>query len=165
MVNKNLILSKRSGRTIMKEQIAIIYNNNLKVLGSYDYNDKYDYFERPPLVVLFDHKGYKFFIIAVHVKPTNATNEIKALNEVYKRNKFRLKNGLIIGDLNADCDYVKEPLLTEWEWIIEEPTSTKTECVYDNILIRPGTLIGYSGVNHNITMGDHYPVYIDLKTD
>lgn len=49
-----------------------------------------------------------FFLVGVHVKPTDTVAELNALDDVYDLAavKFGTLNGVLLGDFNADCSYL-----------------------------------------------------------
>ena len=110
-------------------------------------------FFRPPLVVLVDVKELgrmrKFMLIGLHARPFRAYSELNGLVDTYvwAMNKFNAKNALILGDLNADCEYfgpVDEQqnfLVTrkkDFLWLVENKARTNTAakpCAFDRSAI------------------------------
>lgn len=82
--------------------------------------------------------------VAIHTKPSAATQEIDNLVDVYDDvvQRWKMDNVVIMGDLNAACDYVKD---TEWKnirlandkrfwWLIDDCQDTTikgSRCAYD----------------------------------
>jgi endonuclease/exonuclease/phosphatase family metal-dependent hydrolase len=189
----NYVVSDRLGRTTSKEQYAYFYNTQkIEVIGiPYVFNDSNDLFEREPFVANFKAKNSSldFVSITIHTKPENATQEINNLSLVVDDAKNRSPNEsdfIIMGDLNADCDYFDEnsqsPLKSsDYFWIINNSVDTTTKstvCTYDRIIITTpakNDFTGDSGVFrfdtvYNLTyenttaVSDHYPVYADFRS-
>ncbi|GFT77555.1 deoxyribonuclease-1 [Nephila pilipes] len=142
----------------VNEFCAIFYRTDkLRILKSESYHDP-DTFYRKPFFVLFDAPTLRdmkrFGLIGFHVKPSQAVREIDALVEVYDfmKMKYNIEDILLMGDFNADCDYVKEK---DWEkielwtnptftWLIDHSADTTTNyrsCALDRIV--------YAGENMN----------------
>lgn len=110
------VVSERLGRTVSKEQYAFIYNTQtMQVIGSpYVYPDTKDIFQREPYVVNFKAMSgnFDFVLVTVHTDADNtATQEINDQPQVVADAKSRYQGEgdfLIMGDLNADCDYFNE---------------------------------------------------------
>ena len=87
-----------------------------------------------------------FVLIGIHVKPNRAQYEINELANVYTRimQQSGYENALILGDLNADCNffrirkrrrnalYSNRQLFT---WLVEDGQKTnalaRSHCAYD----------------------------------
>jgi endonuclease/exonuclease/phosphatase family metal-dependent hydrolase len=171
------MLSQRLGRSSSKEQYALFYKKGL-VLNETIFPDKDDIFEREPAIIYIQIEDKNYSIINIHVKPTDAENEISNLKQVivYTQNLFKDKDFILLGDLNADCSYYNEYLdiLKEYYWAIPNDMDTTvaySSCTYDRII----TNMNYcnSGVyNFNLVynldqdetrkISDHYPVWIGL---
>ena len=185
------VVSERLGRTTSKEQYAYFYNTQkIELIGNpYVFPDSEDLFEREPFVANFKAKNgsLDFISITIHTKPENATQEINDLPVVVDDAKQRYQGEddfIIMGDLNADCDYFDEnsqsPLRSiEYFWIINNSVDTTTKstiCTYDRIIITTpakNDFTGDSGVFrfdtvYNLTyenttaVSDHYPIYADF---
>ncbi|MEE2744641.1 MAG: endonuclease/exonuclease/phosphatase family protein, partial [Bdellovibrionota bacterium] len=106
-----VIVSSPDGRSRYKEQYAYFFREGyFEYFKSSVYPDPKDYFERNPFLLHIRPKSSKkgLFIIGAHIKPSDAVNEIKALEKVYAYGKkhFKEKDAIIMGDLNADCSYM-----------------------------------------------------------
>jgi endonuclease/exonuclease/phosphatase family metal-dependent hydrolase len=185
------VVSERLGRTQSKEQYAYFYNTQtIELIGNpYVFPDSEDLFEREPFVANFKAKNgsLDFVSITIHAKPENATQEINDLPFVVDdaKKKYQGEDDFIImGDLNADCDYFNEnsqsPLKSsDYFWIINNSVDTTTKstvCTYDRIIITSpakNDFTGDSGVfrfdsvynltyENTIAVSDHYPVYADF---
>ena len=87
----------------------------------------------------------QFFIIASHTRPSDAVSEINDLVTVFDSvsDHFNTLDGIIMGDLNADCTYVSKSVFntlalfnnTNFTWWIssdyDTTTNTNTHCAYD----------------------------------
>ncbi|XP_078270032.1 deoxyribonuclease gamma-like isoform X2 [Rhinoraja longicauda] len=172
----------------------------LSVKRSYQYPDfpsnNEDAFAREPFVAWFSspYTSVKdFVVIPLHSVPRSSAREIDALYDVYTamRRRWRAKYFIIMGDLNADCDYVRRK---EWKnirlrndtnfaWLIGdgEDTTVKesTHCAYDRIVLRGEKLLkavvpdSVSVFNFKevygmterqaLNVSDHYPVEVNLR--
>ena len=85
-------------------------------------------------------------LVGIHVKPSDAEAEIDALVKVYDETvqKFYTFNVLLMGDMNADCSYVKDNVYdrlyfttdSRFLWLIDKLTDTTvsgTHCAYDRL--------------------------------
>jgi endonuclease/exonuclease/phosphatase family metal-dependent hydrolase len=183
------VVSERLGRTTSKEQYAYLFNTQtMQVIGSpYVYLDSNDIFQREPYVAEFKAKkgNFDFVLITIHTDPDTATQEINYLPKIVEDAKIKYLNEgdlVIMGDLNADCDYFKEnsqsPLRSSdyYYWIINnsvDTTTKSTDCSYDRIIITTPAITDYTGSSgvfrfdkaYNLTydgtiaVSDHYPVY------
>ncbi|MBE0427929.1 MAG: endonuclease/exonuclease/phosphatase family protein [Candidatus Methanoperedens sp.] len=118
------VVGERLGRTVSKEQYAYIYNNQtIELIGSpYTFPDPSDIFHREPYIANFKARdgNFDFVLITLHSDPNTATQEINDLPIVvnYTKSQFHDEGDFIIlGDLNADCNYFKEdgpsPLMSD----------------------------------------------------
>jgi deoxyribonuclease-1-like protein len=166
-------ISSRAGRSSSKEQYGIIYKEDINITSFIDYNpDSMDRWERPPIEVSFLINNYEFRATNIHIKPENATIELKELEMNYYLSSWA-GNRVWLGDFNADCSYYDENnktvFLNEY-WVIQDyddTTATNSNCAYDRIIINKDTQQEYLryGIYKNITteISDHYPVWIEIK--
>jgi endonuclease/exonuclease/phosphatase family metal-dependent hydrolase len=163
-------VSSRAGRSSSKEQYGIIYRKNIQVIAFKDYNpDSLDRWERPPIRVLFNVSNFVFSVYNIHIKPDDVQKELSNLqNEIYE-----FDNLIILGDLNADCDYYNPVLNTEfdnWFWLIkdsDDTTVSASSCAYDRILVTPpiqNQYVSYGIDKEGITkeVSDHYLVWVEI---
>lgn len=195
--NYDYIIGPRLGRTTAKEQYAFFYNTDtVTELDSYTYDDSAsDTFHREPFIAHFKAKSATFdvVIINIHVDPDDAKSEINDLPNVITdaTTHFSESDVVLLGDLNADCDYFDEndqtsPLRTgNFRWLISNDMDTNvaaSSCTYDRI-ISTSTLnedyTGNSGVfrfdqKYELDcepkeVSDHYPVasefFVNKDTD
>lgn len=147
-----ILVSHRLGRASSKEQYVYLYRKSaLKVVDSYPYADADDVFDREPFIARFTTTGASvkdFFVVPLHAAPESAAKEIGALVKVYDDavRRWGVKNAVIMGDMEADCDYFsksdkeKSPLRTDlrFSWLVpdEADTTTKsTDCAYDRVVV------------------------------
>ncbi len=171
-----MVVSERLGRTISKEQYAYFYKSSkLTLLTSYVYNDQNgDVFEREPFIAYFESPTTavdRFAMFGIHIKPTEAVDEINRLVDVYDDfvERFGQENAIIGGDFNADCRYVSNSALNDslllrtdqrFQWIIPDDLDTTvlaTDCAYDRFVIAGDEL------NDNIVPGRSGVFYFDNK--
>ncbi|XP_067908417.1 deoxyribonuclease gamma-like [Heterodontus francisci] len=192
------IISERLGRLAYKEQYAFIYRPKLlSVKRSYQYRDhQADVFAREPFVVWFSSRSAMvkdFVIIPQHTRPGSSVSEINALYDVYMemKQRWRAKYFILMGDFNADCDYVRKKEWTNirlrndtnFVWLIGDNNDTtvkeSTHCAYDRIVLRGVKLIKAvipNSVNifnfkeaygmteaQALNVSDHFPVEVDLQ--
>uniref|UniRef100_UPI00398F0EDA deoxyribonuclease gamma-like isoform X1 n=1 Tax=Pristiophorus japonicus TaxID=55135 RepID=UPI00398F0EDA len=195
------IISERLGRMSYKEQYAFIYRHKLlSVKRSYQYPDRQagdeDVFAREPFVVWFSSRYTTvkdFVIIPQHTMPNSAVREIDELYDVYleMKRRWRAKNFILMGDFNADCDYVRKKQWknirlrndTNFIWLVGDKNDTtvkeSTHCAYDRIVLHGEKLIKAvvpNSVNifnfkeayglterQALNVSDHFPVEVDLQ--
>jgi len=163
-------ISERDGRTTNKEQIGIIYKNNINLLSLKSLEDPNDVWERSPIVADFKVGEYEFTAYSTHIKPDNAVSEIKALEQVV----IDEGNVMVLGDLNADCSYYDTDevyTFIDWEWLIRDSDDTtvseNTDCAYDRIIVNNDMIeeIYYVRIfDFDITekYSDHYIVSVEV---
>ncbi len=184
----DFVQSERLGRTTSKEQYAYIYNTQtMQQIGDpYTFPDSNDLFQREPYIAEFKVRdsNFDFVLITSHIDPDTADQEINDLPNVVENAKGRYQGEgdfIILGDLNADCNYFDEnsgsPLRSsDYLWVINnsiDTTTKATACTYDRIILTSQAkddFTGNSGVfrfdqvynlsyNMTISVSDHYPVY------
>jgi len=187
------VISRRVGRTRVKEQYAFIYNrktvkyNNNAVL----YNDREnDNFEREPFLASFTAERFDFTLINIHLKPGDVKREIKALENVFRKlqqESIPDKDIIILGDLNTDCRYFDEDQNTFFPKNIFsrvinnalDTTVSDSKCTYDRIIFSkkytdedyagPAGVFKYDSVyklkTAPLKISDHYPVYAVFYTE
>jgi len=164
-------ISSRAGRSTSKEQYGIMYKKSINLTTITDYNpDPYDRWERPPIMARFNYEGYEFDVYNIHVKPDDAASEIFDLYYFISG----AGNTIVMGDLNADCDYYNNDIWVEfddWHWLIKDyddtTVSDSTNCAYDRIIISDGIqkeLYSFGIQSEGITseMSDHYIVWLEV---
>ena len=185
----SLALSEPIGRTNSKEQYAYIYDDEaLSLVGVEVYQDLQDDFEREPYIGIWENPfGYRFATIGLHARPSDVYRELASLPRVlsYVRNQWDLDDIMIMGDLNADCNYYNperngftmiDPEV--WVWIENEAdtTVTPTNCAYDRFLtvgdlkhyVVETEVFDFQKAYRLSTatakqVSDHYPIEISLK--
>ncbi|XP_066267661.1 deoxyribonuclease-1-like [Branchiostoma lanceolatum] len=199
--NYDMVISDRLGRTTSKEQYAFFYRTDvgLALTNSYHYDDGNeamgtDTFEREPFIARFSSSRTAvrdFVLVAIHTAPDHAKEEIQALDTVRESivSRWRITDIMIMGDFNADCNYVRPShwdsisLWTRYrtyDWLIGhdvDTTATSTNCAYDRIVVSGPTLkssvLPNSGSVYDFSrhlhcnceatsVSDHYPVEVDL---
>ncbi|KAM5227749.1 deoxyribonuclease-1 [Ctenodactylus gundi] len=195
------VVSEPLGRNSYKEQYLFVYRpDQVSVLDSYYYDDGCepcgnDTFSREPAIVKFSSpftQVREFAIVPLHAAPTDAVAEIDALYDVYLdvRQKWGLKDIMLMGDFNAGCSYVTP---SQWpsirlrtspafQWLIPDTadtTVTSTDCPYDRIVVAgshlqdavipesaaPFDFQAAYGLSDQLAeaISDHYPVEVTLK--
>ena len=85
-----------------------------------------------------------FFLTGLHAEPDNINTsvELNALVGVYSltSNLLQTTNGVLLGDFNADCQYLSNARYSElklvtdsrFTWLLDEDTTvSSTVCAYD----------------------------------
>ncbi len=171
LVNYTCITSSRAGRSSSKEQYGVIYKKGINLTSFYDYNpDAQNRWERPPIRTDFNINGYSLTIYNIHTKPDDVKQELDYLKDIV----IDTGNVLILGDLNADCNYYnnnKETEFDSWQWLIqdsEDTTSSNSDCAYDRIILNNDAYEEYKSygiyskdITENIS--DHYLVWVELE--
>ena len=185
-------VSRRLGSTDMKEQYAYLYRDSkVSLVDVRLYPDHDNDFERPPYLARFrEHQSREdFTLIGIHVDPDEAYYEIESLSGVgtYVKRSMREHDYIILGDLNADCTYLKEHELEElslyqssaYTWQITNDFDTTTalsSCAYDRIITHGSTTDWAKSVDvyrfdrrFRLSrdavrrISDHYPVEVNLR--
>ncbi|CAG5084610.1 Oidioi.mRNA.OKI2018_I69.PAR.g10690.t1.cds [Oikopleura dioica] len=174
----------RQGTTSSKEQVGFIWDrNDFSKVDGYDFDDSSTlWFERPPTVLVLERvsvnyeqfQTQKLGIISGHLKPVTGVSdmvtedEINHLQDVYNDLLVKhpdINDVLIVGDFNADCNYVANPesltLYTEPsnDWLIPfeaDTTVSPTDCAYDHIVL-------YGNIRNNVVSSGvfDYQTYYD----
>lgn len=179
----SVTVGPRLGRTTSKEQYAFYYDMRfVQLMGKpATYPDADDVFEREPLAARFSAGGFDFVLVNVHVKPDDADAEIRALADVvaWAEGEFQDADVIVLGDLNADCDYFDEAerqAAGAMNWITPDDFDTTvkgTVCTYDNFLLSDSLMDEFSGeievfrfdTEYGLDqptaedVSDHYPVF------
>ena len=187
----DFVVGERLGRTTSKEQYAYFFNTEtMQQVGStYTYPDPNDLFQREPYVAEFKARNgnFDFVLITIHTDPDTATQEINDLPAVVENAKGNYQGEgdfIILGDLNADCNYFNEnsgsPLRSsDYLWVINnsiDTTTKSTACTYDRIILTSQAKTDFAGNSgvfrfdeaYNLTydmtvaVSDHYPVYAEF---
>ncbi|PIN83397.1 hypothetical protein COV61_03195 [Candidatus Micrarchaeota archaeon CG11_big_fil_rev_8_21_14_0_20_47_5] len=171
MEGYNCLNSSRAGRSSSKEQYGVIYKK-VSIVSMKDYNpDIQDRWERPPFQITFKRGNYTFTALVEHAKPDDAPKEMSALNALASNMSGNL---VVLGDLNADCNYYtnKTDFKGSWFWALKTGTDTttgNTNCTYDRMIFNSDMKNEYiaSGVfsdGINSSISDHYLVWSEIKT-
>ncbi len=188
--NYQMVISERLGRTASKEQYAYIYRaDKLSVDQARVVGTQVD-FERPPYLARFSSLtgNLKFWMLGIHDDPDHVLLELNNLSTVINNLPSRASDEamLIVGDMNADCDYLKPAeramatLFQDNRFTLQvgdqvDTTTSPTDCTYDRIFsdslidtffMDTGILLFDQslGLIPTVTkkISDHYPVWIRL---
>ena len=178
----------RLGRTSSKEQYAYIYREEIELLGNSTFNDSDDLFHREPYMARFRTGDFDFVLITLHSDPDETPQELDSLPLAldYARERYEEDDFILLGDMNADCNYLKEGedislRNGSFIWLVGDDADTtvkSTDCAYDRIIILNSTLDEYSGIfgifrfdeeyglNQSMaeSVSDHYPVWATFIT-
>ncbi|CAG0887861.1 unnamed protein product [Darwinula stevensoni] len=184
--------SPRLGRTTYKEQYLFLYEPSVfQVEDAILYDDTADdIFEREPYYVTFRSGNFMFTMGTIHVKPDDAVPELiqfAPANDWVTEN-HGMQDFLLLGDFNADCDYVSGSdwdeigLWTqpEYRWLVDNDADTtvnsNTDCAYARVVAKgPELQARISDVRvrrfdeefgleqaEALDVSDHYPVEFTL---
>jgi endonuclease/exonuclease/phosphatase family metal-dependent hydrolase len=179
------VVSPRLGRTSSKEQYSFIYRSDtMRVTEPTTYPDLHDVFEREPYMALVAPRSstYEFVLVQVHTKPTDAENEIRALEDVsdYAAAYYGMNDIIILGDFNAGTNYFKRDTeLEDHFWLISDDADTMSgsshqahdrvvtridfgdniDCFVDNY--EDDSLFGNQELI--LATSDHFPVFCEMR--
>ena len=126
---------------------------------------------RQPYVGKFNVSGKEFNLIQVHTSPSRNVLELEALYDFYTSvDGF---NKIVLGDLNADCSYLRakdKVRLESLSWALSEDTTiAKSDCTYDQFAFLDVGYVESGVVRYDLENGmtleeadkisDHYPVW------
>ncbi|WP_159455588.1 endonuclease/exonuclease/phosphatase family protein [Pseudobacteriovorax antillogorgiicola] len=184
-----ITVSKALGRTSSREQYAYLYNDDrIKLIHSEVYQDWDDRFEREPYIAIWQTPGaFRFATIGIHVKPDDVEQELRALGDVvsYVKDQHSMNAILVMGDLNADCDYFNPESLgfsmidhkiKVWIEDHQDTTVSATHCAYDRFIttealspkVSKAAVFDYQEA-YNLSLAaakkvsDHYPIELQLN--
>ena len=186
------VLGPRLGRTSSKEQYAFIYDATRIEMDPdsvYTIEDPDDFLHRPPLIALFRVRGpppdeaFTFKLVNVHTDPDDASQELNALDEVYRavRTDHRSDEDdiIILGDLNADDQHLGElGRIPGMACAVSGiPTNTRRSEQLDNILYHSQATSEYTGRHGVLNMmrefnlslalalevSDHCPIWAEFS--
>lgn len=153
------LVGPRLGRTVSKEQYVFLYNQDTVAFvpqSDYTINDPNDLLHREPYVASFQAlapagvEPFTFTLINIHTDPDETDQELDALAEVFhvvRQSNPAEDDVILLGDLNVD--YTRLGLLGQIPNIVctvqGEPTNTRMNKSYDNIIFDRTTTTEFSG--------------------
>lgn len=158
----------RLGRSNSKEQYVLYYIPSRVQLTFADVvEDPQDQFERPPLLAKMRAGNFDFTLVAIHIKPDDAEDELQALAQVADALLAEdpdEKDVIVLGDLNADGSYFNEDrietvfLPDTYHVVIDNSmiTTTRSENTYDRIILAEGAF------DHEFIAGSAAPFLFDF---
>ncbi|MBA46037.1 MAG: hypothetical protein CMB31_05565 [Euryarchaeota archaeon] len=186
-----MLLSERSGQQEDdiggQEQYAVFYRNTA-VVPSDDYmlyNDsELDEFYREPFLTEFtvltkngQISNLTFLMISIHTSPEVTVEELQSLSNL-TMSFPESKRLIILGDMNADCNYASLNELdslkirnSNFTWIVPDDADTtfsSTRCAYDRIILDEqisSSYTGWWGIDRemsNSNVSDHFPIWFEL---
>ena len=188
-----MVEGPRLGRTGSKEQYVIYYvPAKLELLDAFTWPDPDDEFEREPIVATFRSGNLDFTIIACHIKPDDAENELRAMQRISASILTQAdvdRDLILLGDFNADGSYLDEEELPSifpqdlyrvlisndvdtmttsdntYDRIIVTSNTTELECDFSSSSVMPFDVeLGLCEGTFVSSVSDHFPVYTDLIT-
>lgn len=147
-----------------------------------------DKYQREPFIAYFKAKdgSFDFVVIDIHTEPDDTKSELNDLPNVITdaSNHFSERDVILLGDMNADCDYLNEDDQTltlrnqSYRWLITNDMDSNvadTSCTYDRMIVTSTLdedLSGISGVFRfdqqfeldcaAKEISDHYPVFAEF---
>jgi endonuclease/exonuclease/phosphatase family metal-dependent hydrolase len=132
---------------------------------------------RNPYIFRIRINQTEFNLMTAHTSPSKNAAELAELENAFSKViSMNLSNPVLLGDLNADCDYLTDgtPIslrAAEYYWIIPNDVDTTvgmTHCAYDRIIVNAESkarFTGNWGVYTNVTddLSDHYPVWAEFR--
>jgi len=171
-------VSSETGRVGEKERYGVIYDQDLVDYDNMEefYPDTDDRWEWPPIRVTFYIGDYELFIYSVHVKSSDAVDEISELEDLVEDEADEEDNIIILGDLSASCDEYdrdEEDDFSDWDWVIDDnddtTSSEDSDCAYDRIIINDNVKDSHidEGIEEDIEEDEsaHYLVWIELEVE
>jgi endonuclease/exonuclease/phosphatase family metal-dependent hydrolase len=129
-------------------------------------------FERPPVFVVLNINNTILRFWVAHLKPSNATAEMGMFERIVPNRDATI----IMGDLNADCNYykpTKENYFDDWIWLIGNDDDTTTTqfnsyCAFDRIIVTQQaneSIVKYGIWRHGVDekLSNHYPVWVEIR--
>ena len=189
--NWEMLLSERSGQQEDdiggQEQYAVYYRNTAvhPVNDSKLYNDTLlDEFYREPFLTEFtvltkngELSNLTFLMLSIHTSPVVTVDELQSLSNLTMTFP-ESKKLVILGDMNADCNYASLNELdaltirkSNFTWVVPDDADTtfsSTRCAYDRIILDEqiaSSYTGWWGIDRemsNSSVSDHFPVWFEL---
>lgn len=197
----DMATSNRLGRESYKEQFVFFYRKDqVELRDSYQYEDQQpgdeDVFAREPYILRFSCLNTELkdlVMIPVHTKPKDSKKELDELYDVVQavRDRWRTDNIMILGDFNADGQYVSKRSMKNirirsdpnFHWLIGDDVDTTTNTfndhTYDRVVLYgdsmleavvPGSAKSFNyqtayrlSSDMALSISDHYPVEVELK--
>ena len=134
---------------------------------------------RQPFKGRFKAGKFDFVLLTVHTSPAKNVKELEGLEYFYTETEKEVEPDIIIlGDLNADCNYLKpsDHIVLKNEgyiWTVSDDSDTTvsgTDCAYDRFIFKSPTaedFTGNWGVYKEITadISDHYLIWAEFWTE
>ena len=186
-----MLLSERSGQQEDdiggQEQYAVYYRESVvqPLNESKLHNDSMlDEFYREPFLTEFsvltkngEISNLSFLMISIHTSPGVTVDELHSLSNLAMEMPESEKL-VILGDMNADCNYASLNELDElairnsnFTWVVPDDADTtfsSTRCAYDRIILDEQiskSYTGWWGIDRNMSssnVSDHFPVWVEL---
>ncbi|XP_014681516.1 PREDICTED: deoxyribonuclease-1-like [Priapulus caudatus] len=152
----SVVASQRLGTSTLEQYAYYYRNDKVKLVHHYLYNDAGNDYPYDPMVAYFSpingiglHGDMQdFFIIGARTRASSATRSMTdKLVDVHADalTKFPLvTNGIILGDLFADCSYICASCFDairlwtdeQYTWIIDaDTTTTASDCAFDRLVV------------------------------
>jgi deoxyribonuclease-1-like protein len=194
LINRNgarydFVIGPRLGRTSSKEQYAFVFDTTrvgVDPQSIYTMADPQDFLHREPLAARFfavgvpPEEAFTFTLLNIHTDPDETDQELDALDDAFRIAQTQGEDDVILlGDLNVDERKFGElgqlPGIT---WVISgEPTNTRGNKTYDNIVFDSRFTVEYTGasgvfnfqsefgltLDQALDVSDHFPVWAEFS--
>lgn len=175
----DFVLGPRLGRTSSKEQYAFVFDASRVEVDrdSVDtVDDPEDLLHREPLVARFRVRGppreqsFTFTLVNIHTDPDETDTELDALDDVFRsvqRDGGNEDDVILLGDLNVDHEHLGElGRLPGIAWVISgQPTNTRGNHSYDNVVFDQRTTTEYAGRSGVLNLMDEFGLTLDEALD
>jgi len=133
---------------------------------------------RQPFKAKFRAGKFDFVLLTVHTSPSVNLKELEGLEYFYREAQRESEPDVIIlGDLNADCDYLREADVMslkgrEYIWVVDDGADTTvgaTDCAYDRFIFTEPTredFTGRWGIRTDVPedVSDHRLIWAEFST-
>jgi len=133
---------------------------------------------RQPFKAKFRAGKFDFILLTVHTSPSVNLKELEGLAYFYREvEKEGEPDVIILGDLNADCDYLRESDVIrlkgrEYIWVVDDRADTTvgaTDCAYDRFIFKEPTkedFTGRWGIRTDVPedVSDHRLIWAEFST-
>jgi len=131
---------------------------------------------RQPFRARFRSGSFDFTLLSAHTSPSINLKELEGLEKFFRQVEESEDDVIVLGDLNADCDHLKEYEQISfrderYNWIFDDDVDTtvaRTHCAYDRFIMTEtiedytGTRGRYFKVPENIS--EHYVIWAEFST-
>jgi endonuclease/exonuclease/phosphatase family metal-dependent hydrolase len=131
---------------------------------------------RQPFYGKFNASDFVFTLLTAHTSPEANFRELEGLRVIYDNVREGDDNVMVLGDLNADCSYLKYSdsisfRSGDYVWVVDDYSDTtvaKSDCAYDRFIFdedMESHFTGRWGIDRDVTkdVSDHYLVWAEFS--